>query len=144
MKRILCALALSSLALTGAARAEDTAPNGAHDETPAHAEAAHREREVQRLTFTNELVGAKDSKGGTKTWLPATATVKAGKKLEIKLVNTLDAPHGFRAIGLLTDEHLVIGPHETKTITIDDPKHGSYKFDCELHPAHVGGTITVE
>jgi plastocyanin len=136
MKRILCALALTSLTLTGAARAED-APNGAHDETPAHAEQAHRDREVQKLTFTNQLVG------GKKTWLPATATVKAGEKLEITLVNELKDPHGFRAAGLLADAQ-VVGGGATKTVVVDAPKAGTYKFDCQLHPAHVGGQITVQ
>jgi plastocyanin len=125
------ALALSTLmiGMAGVASAAD-APSAVQAPAPAG-------QEVQHLVFKNEMVN------GKKTWLPATATAKAGEKLEITLVNTLKDPHGFRASGLVAEPQ-VIGGGQTKTVVVDAPKAGTYKVDCQLHPAHVGATITVQ
>lgn len=90
---------------------------------------------VTKLTFTNKLVGDK------KVWEPSEAKIPAGK-VEITFVNTLADPHGFNAPGVV--ESVVVQGNETKTITVDTSKSGAYKFSCQLHPAHVGGTITVQ
>ena len=91
--------------------------------------------QIQKLTFTNKLVD------GKKTWLPADSKLKWQGKIEVTLINELDEPHGFAAAGLL--EPVVVGAKETKTVSAD-AKKGDYRFHCQLHPAHVGGTIKVE
>lgn len=90
---------------------------------------------VDKVTFTNKLVD------GKKTWLPAEATAKAGDKLEITLINTLAEPHGFSAPGLTQD--IVVNANETKVVTVEKTKKGTYAFKCQLHPAHVGGKVTI-
>jgi plastocyanin len=91
---------------------------------------------VEKLTFTNKLID------GKKTWLPADAKIKAGHAVELTLINTLADPHGFSLPGMTSD--IVVGGHETKTVALAAPKAGTYKFHCQLHPAHVGGAITVQ
>ena len=44
---------------------------------------------TDKITFTNKI------ENGKKVWEPNTASVKAGDKVEITLVNTLADPHGF-------------------------------------------------
>jgi len=88
------------------------------------------------ITLTNKL------ENGKKVWQPATATVKAGDKVEITLVNTLADPHGFEIKEL--SQKVVLGPKETKTISFDATKSGTFKFDCQLHPAHIGGELIVK
>lgn len=128
MKRLVTVVALAVLALTGRAfAAEPSAP------PPAGAAVAP----VQKLTFTNKLVG------GKKTWVPSEAKAKAGEKLEIVLVNKLPDPHGFNAPGLLKAP-LVVQGNATATVMVDPPAAGTYKFNCQLHPAHVGGQIQVQ
>ena len=93
---------------------------------------------VQKVTLTNKLVD------GKKTWLPADVSVQHGAKVELTLINTLADPHGFTAPGL-TSEPIVVQGNETKTVTLTAPgKPGTVKFSCQLHPAHVGGSITVQ
>ena len=91
---------------------------------------------VKNVTFTNRLVD------GKKTWLPATAKFKAGQKVEIKLVNTLSEPHGFSMPGLIED--IIVNSGETKSINFTPKNAGTFPFKCQLHPAHVGGSITIE
>ena len=126
LRLVSASLAALTLSLAAPAFAGETAAPAA----PADPAAA-----AQKITFTNKLVGDK------KTWLPEGAKVSAGKPLEITLVNTLADPHGFSAPGL-TDAFVVKG-NETKTITVAAPKAGTYKFLCQLHPKHVGGSIEV-
>jgi len=94
------------------------------------------EAATDMITLTNKL------ENGKKVWQPATATVKAGDKVEITLVNTLADPHGFEIKEL--SQKVVLGPKETKTISFDATKSGTFKFDCQLHPAHIGGELIVK
>ena len=91
---------------------------------------------VKNATFTNKLID------GKKTWLPTTYTFKVGQDVALKLVNTLADPHGFSAPGL-TEDIVVLGG-QTKTINFSPKKAGVYPYKCQLHPAHVGGTIIIE
>jgi len=100
------------------------------------ASASIAEAATDIITFTNKL------ENGKKVWLPATATVKAGDKVEITLVNTLADPHGFEIKEL--SQKVVVGPKETKKISFEATKSGTFKFDCQLHPAHIGGELIVK
>ncbi len=91
--------------------------------------------EMEKVEFTNVLVGDK------KVWQPADAKLTHGKKYEIVLKNTLAEPHGFEVPGLT--EAIVVLANESKSVTISPTKAGIFPFKCQLHPAHVGGTLTV-
>ncbi len=89
------------------------------------------------FTFTNKLVD------GKKTWVPSAKTMPTADTVEIKLVNELDDPHGFSIVGLT--EQVVVNGKETKTVTASTKgKSGAHKFTCGIHPAHVGGEVTIQ
>ena len=92
--------------------------------------------EMEKVEFTNVLVGDK------KVWQPADAKLTHGKKYEIVLKNTLAEPHGFEVPGLT--EAVVVLANESKSVIISPTKAGIFPFKCQLHPAHVGGTLTVQ
>jgi hypothetical protein len=92
--------------------------------------------EMEKIEFTNVLVGDK------KVWQPADAKLTHGKKYEIVLKNTLAEPHGFEVPGLT--EPLVVLANESKSVIISPTKAGVFPFKCHLHPAHVGGTLTIQ
>jgi hypothetical protein len=92
--------------------------------------------DIEKIEFVNVLVGDK------KVWQPSDAKLAQGKKYEIVLKNTLAEPHGFEAPGLT--EPLVVLANETKTVIVSPTKAGVFPFKCQLHPAHVGGTLTVQ
>jgi hypothetical protein len=92
--------------------------------------------EIEKIEFVNVLVGDK------KVWQPSDAKLTQGKKYEIVLKNTLSEPHGFEVPGLT--EPLVVFANESKTVIVSPTKAGTFPFKCQLHPAHVGGTLTVQ
>jgi plastocyanin len=91
---------------------------------------------VEKVTFTNKVVD------GKKTWTPTEQAVKGGGKIELTLVNELDDPHGVSITGVTED--LVVKGKETKVVTVAAPKPGEYKVRCQMHPPHVGATLTVK
>ena len=94
------------------------------------------EVKAQEIAFINRLVD------GKKTWTPSTAVIKAGTAVDIKLTNTLPEPHGFTVPGLVDD--IIVDANETKTVNVTAKTAGHLSFKCQLHPAHVGGEITVQ
>lgn len=92
--------------------------------------------EVQHITVTNKLID------GKKTWLPAEINVKVGHKVELELVNTLPEPHGFNVPGLA--ENVVVGGNTKQTVSFTPSKKEKIKFNCQLHPAHVGGHVNIQ
>ncbi len=100
---------------------------------------------VKELTFVNKMVGDK------KTWVPQKTPIQfaKGQVVTIKLVNQLEAPHGFFINGM-TDPILVPGkrkggvtPELSFSMQVTD-KPGDYEFKCHMHPAHVGGMFKVQ
>lgn len=91
---------------------------------------------AQKLTLTNKLID------GKKVWEPSSLHAKAGEPVELKLINTLPDPHGFNLPGLA--DNVVVGGKETKTVTFTPKQKGEVKFNCQLHPAHVGGELKVD
>lgn len=92
--------------------------------------------EVQHVTVTNKLVD------GKKTWVPTDINVKVGHKVELELVNTLPDPHGFNLPGFA--ENIVVGGNAKQTVSFTPTKQEKIKFNCQLHPAHVGGHVNVQ
>ena len=115
-----------------------TSAQGAYSadaKAPAKAEAA-KPAAVQHVTLTNKLVD------GKKTWLPADIKVKAGQPVELELVNTLPDPHGFNLPGLAPN--VVVPGNSKTTVKFTATKKETIKYTCQLHPAHVGGSVVVE
>lgn len=93
-------------------------------------------KKLESFTITNELVN------NNKVWIPEFRSLKAGQEVQFKLVNTLDAPHGFLFAGLT--KGVVVAPNKSTTINIKVPKADLLIFKCHMHPAHIGGSIKIE
>lgn len=65
--------------------------------------------------------------------------------LTFKLINKMDADHGFAIDGMKVKQ--VVKPGEEVTVTVDRgdiaPGVGVFKFYCHLHPSHVGGSLVL-
>jgi nitrosocyanin len=90
------------------------------------------------VTFTLTAVEA----NGTKFWLPSTIIVKKGAKVELTLVNKLDASHGFAINDLKIKEEVPAASSVKVSFTAD--KVGVYSYYCQLHAPHIGGQILVK
>jgi hypothetical protein len=87
---------------------------------------------------------------GTKFWLGGgDVDLKSGLRtpgaLMFKVINKLDADHGFAIDALKVKQ--VVKPGEEVTISIPmgdlDQSRAVYQYYCHLHPGHVGGTLVV-
>ena len=88
--------------------------------------------------------------GGAKFWLGGgdvdmRSPDRTQGPVTIKLVNKMDADHGFAIDALKVKQ--VVKPGEEVTITVssaDVPGEARVlKYYCHLHTAHVGGTIVI-
>ena len=88
---------------------------------------------IQRLTMANVM------ENGAKQWIPKQLDVKKGSKVELTLINTLDAPHGFAidAYGV----KVTVPANGKKVIKFNATKKGEAKIYCQLHKAHKGGVV---
>ena len=91
---------------------------------------------VREVVFENRLVE------GKKTWLPSIVQANNGESLRFKLINKLNAPHGF----FIKDytEPVIVKGNSTKILPVIVAKKGTYAVKCHLHPAHVGAQIVVK
>jgi hypothetical protein len=83
-------------------------------------------------------------KDGTKYWLPAQLKAKKGDRIRLKLENHITGPnsiHGFRLKEFHIEE---LVDHQGKEVEFVADHTGSFKYDCHLHPGHVGGELIVE
>jgi len=81
---------------------------------------------------------------GSKMWLPGTIAVPKGTKVTVKLVNNVPsepAQHVFAIPPYNMQE--VVNRGEPKTVEFTADKAGVFPFNCQLHPAHVGGQLIV-
>ena len=70
--------------------------------------------------------------------------VPKGTKVTVKLVNNVPsepARHGFAIPAYNIQE--VVNRGEPKTVEFTADKAGVFPFNCQLHPAHVGGQLIV-
>jgi nitrosocyanin len=82
---------------------------------------------------------------GAKIWLPSVIAVEQGDKVKLTLKNLVpgaDNKHGFTIPGYNITE--VVTRDEPKTVTFVADKAGVFPFSCQLHPAHIGGSLIVE
>jgi nitrosocyanin len=82
---------------------------------------------------------------GAKIWLPSVIAVEQGDKVKLTLKNLVpgaDNKHGFTIPAYNITE--VVTRDEPKTVTFVADKAGVYQYSCQLHPAHIGGSLIVE
>ena len=82
---------------------------------------------------------------GAKIWLPSVIAVEQGDKVKLTLKNLVpgaDNKHGFTIPAYNVTE--VVTRDEPKTITFVADKAGVFPYSCQLHPAHIGGSLIVE
>ena len=82
---------------------------------------------------------------GAKIWLPSVIAVEQGDKVKLTLKNLVpgaDNKHGFTIPAYNITE--VVTRDEPKTVTFVADKAGVFPFSCQLHPAHIGGSLIVE
>jgi nitrosocyanin len=82
---------------------------------------------------------------GAKIWLPSVIAVEQGDKVKLTLKNLVpgaDNKHGFTIPAYNITE--VVTRDEPKTITFVADKAGVFQYSCQLHPAHIGGSLIVE
>ncbi len=84
---------------------------------------------------------------------PKDLTVKAGSSITFDVTNEGKVPHNMRiadASGSYTSKDSVVTapeivmPGKKATLTWKPAGPGTYKFECELHPEQMTGTITVQ
>jgi nitrosocyanin len=78
---------------------------------------------------------------GVKVWEPPSLVVNKGDKVKVKLINKLDAEHGYRIADYKVEKVVQGGQAETVEFTADKP--GIFTIDCQLHPPHVAGQLVV-
>jgi nitrite reductase (NO-forming) len=80
-------------------------------------------------------------------------TAKVGEKLTLNITNEGAVPHNVRIAGAdgkydakdsVVSSPEIITAKKTGTLTWTPPKAGTYKFQCDLHPDQMTGTITVQ
>jgi nitrosocyanin len=116
------------------AMAQGAAPSAAAAPAPAVEEPGTR-------SFTLVSVEVDDAK----IWLPSVIAVEQGDKVKLTLKNLVPGAvnqHGFTIPAYNITEVVTRG--EPKTITFVADKAGVFPFSCQLHPAHIGGSLIVE
>lgn len=87
---------------------------------------------------------------GTKFWLGGgdvdlRSGLRTAGALTFKVINKLDADHGFAIDALKVKQ--VVKPGEEVTISVAmgdlDQSRAVYQYYCHLHPGHIGGTLVV-
>jgi plastocyanin len=82
---------------------------------------------------------------GAKIWLPSVIAVEQGDKVTLTLKNLVpgaENQHGFTIPAYNITEVVTRGVPKTITFLADKP--GVFPFYCQLHAAHVGGSLIVE
>lgn len=78
---------------------------------------------------------------GVKIWVPESIVAKKGDKVELRLINKLDAEHGYKIAAYGIEKVVPAQSAETLTFTAD--KAGIFPISCQLHPPHVAGQLVV-
>ncbi len=137
LKTMAAIVAVVAFMLPGASRvamAQGAAPSAAAAPAPAMEEPGTR-------SFTMVSIEA----DGAKIWLPSVIAVDQGDKVKLTLKNLVpgaENQHGFTIPAYNITEVVTRG--EPKTITFVADKPGVYPYFCQLHAAHIGGSLIVE
>jgi len=82
---------------------------------------------------------------GAKFWLPSVLAVDQGDKVKLTLKNLVpgaENTHGFTIPAYNIAEVVTRG--QPKTISFVADKPGVFQYFCQLHAAHIGGSLIVE
>jgi nitrosocyanin len=82
---------------------------------------------------------------GAKIWLPSVIAVNEGDKVKLTLKNLVpgaENTHGFTIPAYNIAEVVTRGVPKTISFVADKP--GVYPYFCQLHAAHIGGSLIVE
>jgi nitrosocyanin len=82
---------------------------------------------------------------GAKFWLPSVIAVNEGDKVKLTLKNLVpgaENTHGFTIPPYNIAEVVTRGVPKTISFVADKP--GVFQYFCQLHPAHIGGSLIVE
>ncbi|MFZ0246361.1 MAG: cupredoxin domain-containing protein, partial [Candidatus Binatus sp.] len=82
----------------------------------------------------------------TKFWLPSVIAVEQGDKVKLTLKNMVPGAgpsnqHGFTISAYNIGEIVTRGTPKTITFVADKP--GVFPYFCQLHLAHIGGSLIV-
>jgi nitrosocyanin len=113
----------------------------AQESAPSAAAAAPAPDEPGTRSFTVVSVEV----DGTKFWLPSAIAVEQGDKVKLTLINNVPGAsnqHGFTIPAYNITEVVTRGTPKTITFVADKP--GVFPYACQLHPAHIGGSLIVE
>ncbi len=83
---------------------------------------------------------------GAKIWLPSVIAVDQGDKVKLTLKNLVpgaENKHGFTIPAYNIAEVVTRGAEPT-TVTFVADKPGVFPYFCQLHAAHIGGSLIVE
>lgn len=78
---------------------------------------------------------------GVKIWEPTSIFAKKGDTVTLRLINKLQAEHGYKIEAFGVEK--VIGPEAAETVTFTADKAGVFPISCQLHPPHVAGQLVV-
>jgi plastocyanin len=139
LKTMAVIAAMATLMLMGANRiamAQGTGSSGPGLQSPPPAT-----EEPGTRSFTMVSIEA----DGAKIWLPSVIAVEQGDKVKLTLKNLVpgaDNKHGFTIPAYNITE--VVTRDEPKTVSFVADKAGVFPYSCQLHPAHIGGSLIVE
>ena len=139
LKTMAAIAAVAALMLMGANR--NAMAQGAASSAPGLQSPPPATEEPGTRSFTIVSIEA----NGAKIWLPSVIAVEQGDKVKLTLKNLVpgaDNKHGFTIPAYNITE--VVTRDEPKTVTFVADKAGVYPFSCQLHPAHIGGSLIVE
>ena len=139
LKTMAALAAVAAFMLPGASRiaaAADAAPSAAAAPAPAVDEPGTRKFTLVAVEVDN-----------TKFWLPSVIAVEQGDKVTLTLKNQVPGagpsnPHGFTIPAYNIAEIVTHGTPKTITFVADKP--GVFPYFCQLHLAHIGGSLIVE
>jgi nitrosocyanin len=139
LKTMAAIAAVATLILMGANRI--AMAQGAAPTSPGLVSPAPAADEPGTRSFTMVSVEVDDAK----IWLPSVIAVEQGDKVKLTLKNLVPGAanqHGFTIPAYNVTEIVTRG--EPKTVTFVADKAGVFPFSCQLHPAHIGGSLIVE
>lgn len=76
-----------------------------------------------------------------KIWVPESIFAKQGDTVKLKLINKLDAEHGFKIAAFGVEK--VVAAQAAEEVTFKADKAGIFPISCQLHPPHVAGQLVV-
>ena len=93
---------------------------------------------TDRHTVTAALVNGKAG------FEPATVTVHTGDKVDLRVRNTTDRPHGFDIDGYGLKAQVIQPDAEPVRVRFTARRAGTFRIFCQLHPTHQAATLVVE